>query len=66
MAPGRRSFPALDLEELSVVLQGSGQVVAGGAEPWVVRGCVVGQGERFVAGPQGLRVLSFRELAQPA
>lgn len=61
VAPGRRSFPVLDLEEVSVVLRGTGRVVTGDAEPWVFRGCVVGQGERFTAGPQGLRVLSFRE-----
>ncbi len=61
VAPGRRSFPVLDLEEVSVVLRGAGQAVVDGQEPWVTRGSVVGQGERFVAGPQGLRVLSFRE-----
>jgi len=61
VAPGRRSRPTVDLEELSVVLQGSGQVAVGDEQPRVVRGSVVGQGERFVAGPQGLRVLSFRE-----
>ncbi|CAA9480465.1 MAG: hypothetical protein AVDCRST_MAG53-556 [uncultured Solirubrobacteraceae bacterium] len=66
IAPARRGFPSPDREEVSVVLQGSGRVVAGGAEPWVVRGSVVGRAERFVAGPQGLRVLSFRELAPPA
>lgn len=66
VAPGRSGLPAADIEEISVVLRGSGQVVADGAEPWVVRGCVVGQGERFLAGPQGLRVLCFRKLAQPA
>jgi len=66
VAPGRRSFPAADLEELSVVLQGSGQVAMGEKERWVVRGSVVGRGERFAAGPQGLRVLSFRERPQPA
>jgi len=64
VAPGRRSSPTRDLEELSVVLQGSGQVAAGAEESWVVRGSVVGQGERFVAGPQGLRVLSFRKRLQ--
>lgn len=61
VAPDRRSSPAWGIEELSVVLQGSGQVAAGAEDPWVVRGSVVGQGEGFVAGPQGLRVLSFRE-----
>ncbi len=66
IAPARRGFPSPDLEEVSVVLQGSGRVVGGGAEPWVLRGSVVGRAERFVAGPQGLRVLSFRELAPPA
>lgn len=61
VAPGRRSFPVLDLEEVSVVLRGTGQALVAGEEPWVSRGSVIGQGERFVAGPQGLRVLSFRE-----
>jgi hypothetical protein len=65
VAPGRSGLPAADVEEISVVLRGSGQI-ADSAGSWVVRGCVVGQGERFLAGPQGLRVLSFRELAQPA
>ncbi|MCW3011411.1 MAG: hypothetical protein JWO90_1815 [Solirubrobacterales bacterium] len=66
VAPNRRSFPVLDLDQLSVVLRGSGQVVLDGAEPWVMRGSVVSQGERFTAGPQGLRVLTFRENPQPA
>lgn len=61
VTPGRRSFPALDLDEVSVVLRGTGHAVVAGEEALVVRGNVVGQGERFVAGPQGLRVLSFRE-----
>ena len=66
VSPGRRSFPTLDLEEISVVLMGSGQALVGDDGPWVVRGSVVGQAERFVAGPQGLRLLSFRERPQPA
>lgn len=65
VAPGRHSFPVLDLEEVSVVLRGTGRAIVEGQESWVVRGNVVGQGERFVAGPQGLRVLSFRERPQP-
>jgi len=59
--PGRRSYPVLDIEEVAVVLRGSGRAIVAGAEREVQRGCVVGQGERFVAGPEGLRVLSFRE-----
>ncbi len=65
VAPGRHSFPVLDLEEVSVVLRGTGRAIVNGEETWVVRGSVVGQGERFLAGPQGLRVLSFREHPQP-
>lgn len=65
VAPGRRSLPVLDQEELSVVLRGTGQAVVDGEERWISRGSVVGQGERFIAGPQGLRVLSFRERPLP-
>jgi len=66
ITPGRRSLPVSDLDEVSVVLRGAGQVVVDGQEPWVARGCVVGRGERYAAGPQGLRVLSFRERPRPA
>ena len=63
--PGRRSAPVLDLEELTVVLRGTGQARTGGQEPWVTRGSVIGQGERYIAGPQGLRLLCFRERTEP-
>lgn len=66
VTPGHRSYPVLDLDEVSVVLGGTGRVVVGEEEPHVARGNVVGHGERFLAGPQGLRVLCFREHPQPA
>lgn len=59
--PGRRSFPPLDLDEVSVVLRGRGHALVAGDEREVERGSIVSQGDRFVAGADGLQVLSFRE-----
>lgn len=61
VAPLRRSLPALDVDEVAVVLDGDGDALVPDGERAVERGSVVGASEHFVAGPKGLRLLVFRE-----
>lgn len=59
--PDGRAAPVLDQEEVSVVLAGGGRVRLATEEVQEVRtGSVVTGADRFAAGPDGLRLLTFR------